>query len=369
MHGIDETMVLGSKQSKLPLGKNAREPKAPASLAAAAGAAHRKGLPLSYVAAAVIIIIIIIAGAYLFLAGSSSSAYSLTTNRTLSMTVNQTILIQESGQAQPTAVELTSHSGSSYTFLITKVPVLSNPVYTFTLTQGEIINVSDTGSSNADMQIKLVSSSGTGAMVEFISIPATFGVKAAYLATVGVQQSTTPTTAATTTIQATTTATSGATTSTPTTSVSSSGGTYTAAEVVAVANSTGYGIIMNDLNVLYTKDASCTAGQYNTTYYDELHSNATVPNDYYNESKTTPYEIASQVSFVSGTVYYVNYSTASHSSITTGPALSLELNAQTSQVISAKFEGNIFGGETLTDVNSTYETQEGISGDCGALLP
>lgn len=365
-------MVFGSKQDKLFKG-GGHHPKPQAFVEAHRSAG--KGLPkMAYY---LIGLIVVIAAVYLLLGvgASGGSSYVLTTNKTLSMSQNQTVLLQSSGTAQPVAVEMANYSGKSYTFLFTKTPVLANPVYTFTLTQGQVINLSDTGSSNADLQAKLVSASGGSATVEFIPIPASFGVKATTLTVVspgsGSSQQNASTTVATTTVSsnATTTASSTtAATTAATTTVSGAGGSYTDAQVIAAASATQQGNLMNKYEALYSKDQGCTAPSYNASYKAMFSANATGSNDYWNASKVTPYNITASVGFLSGTSYYVNYSTVSHSSLTTGTALSLLVNAQNSQAVSATFSG-IFAHQTYAQVNSTYNTQASISGLCGAYLP
>lgn len=355
-------MALGSKQTRLGVTRNPK----PLSKAFASGA-KRKRSPLAYLIVAIVIIIVAI-GSYLLVAGNSSSEYSLTSNKTLSMALNQTILLSHSGSSQPIAVQLANKSGSSYTFLVTATPVLANPIYTFTLSTGQVINISSSGGTTADLQIKLVSASNTMAVVEFVPIPASFNIHASTLATVGTSAEPTSTVMPSVTTQATTTISSGPTTQPTTTAAQGNSGPFSTAQVMTAANVTTYGTLMADMKALYNRDSACTSPQYNTTYYVVFHANATAPNNYANQSQLTPYNITYKVSYVSGDAYFVNYSTVSHRPVTSGLALSLELNAQTTQVINASFEG-MFKGQSYSTVSSTYTTQTGINGDCGALLP
>ncbi|MEM3839159.1 MAG: hypothetical protein QXF01_01100 [Candidatus Micrarchaeaceae archaeon] len=358
-------MAFGFKQSKLEFGRTPRKfafirqkPHIPQ---------RNRGLKLSY--ALLIIAILIIAALYIVITSGNSSLYTLTTNRTIRIGINQTIILESYASHSPVAIEAANYTGSSYTFLITRVPVLANPVYKFTISDGQIINLSDTGSQIADFQAKLLSSSNGVAALEFIPIPAAFGIRAAALPEVGAstpQQFGNITSQSTSTIPVTTAT---PVSTTPETTIQQSNGPYTNSQVLASANQTEYGILMSRLRSLYVKDTACTAQQYNSTYSAEVHSLPTGPNDYYNASFSTPTNITASVNFISGYTYLVNYSTVSKNRFTNGPALSLELDAQSNSVIKATFEGNIFGGQSYSQVNSTYFAQASISGNCGALIP
>ncbi len=359
-------MALGSKQGKLFM---ARKPRHKAPIAPIA----RRGISkLGYLIIA-IIIIAVVAIAYLAVGGSGSGVRTLTANATLSMAPNQSVLLKSSSSAQTVAVEMSNYSSTGCTFLFTETPVLANPVYTFRLTPGQVINLSSSGSGNADLQVKLVSASNGAAEVEFIPIPVSFGVKATLLQSVGTgaQQTVAPTTTtpaanAVTTVGAGTTA---ATTTAVTTATSS--GAYTDAQVMAAASLTGYGILMNNFEALYSRDTGCIESAYNASYYSRFGANATGPNTYANVSLTTPYNITSAVSYVSGSTYTITYNTVSYSSLTTGPALTMQLDMSNGQLTGsgASFKGNIYGGQTLAELNATYHSQASISGLCGAYLP
>ncbi len=362
-------MALLSKQSKLLSNKG--KPKAFASAPGNSAPGKKKGQSRMSLIAVAVVVIIILAAAYSLLSAGGSSAITLTTNKTLSLSPNQTILIESGSSSSPAAIQMANYSGGSYTFLITKAPVLANPVYMFTLTQGQVVNLSYSGSSTADLQAKLISGSNTVAMVEFIPIPASFGVRATTLATLnsggsGQQTTASTTVAATTTASATTSA--GTATTSATTTVAQNTGSYTNAQVLASANLTQDGLLMKNFKALYNKDQACTSPTYNATYFAQLHSNATAPNDYPNVTRATPYDINETISYISGSTYYVNYSTVSHLSATAGPALSLEINAQSGQTVAATFKG-LYQGSTYSSLESTYLTQSGISGNCGAYIP
>ncbi len=334
-------------------------------------AARQQRARMAYYAAAAIVIIIIIAAAYLALSSASNGgAYALDTNRTIAMAPNQTVLLSQSSSAEPAAVEMSNFSGTTYDFLLTEAPVLANPIYSFSLSPGQVINVSATGSATADMQIKLVSAGADGAEVEFIPIPASFGIRSSILQTVssgGTTQAATTTAPATTSAPVTTAGTQSTATTTAAATTTSSSGAYTTQQVMEAANLTEYGILMNDFKALYAKDTGCTQGTYDALYFAQYGVNATGGSSYQSVSLLTPYEMVSSVSKISGSDYYVNYSTASHSSATTGTALSLQLDVQSGQVIAATFSG-IYAGLTYAELNSTYAAQAAYGTDCAAYL-
>ncbi len=335
----------------------------------------RPPIMLLYVAIAAVILIII---SYVFVSGGASSAtYSLSSNQTVQLAFNKSVTLQLGGSAQPYALQLVSANGSAgYMFYFSRTPILSNPIYSFTIAKGGSINVSGSGASNADLQIKLLSGTNSVAIIELIPVPAAFGVRVSSgIKTLNVGAASSP---VTTTINATTTANTVGAQSTSTTTVAAATTVSNAgsinAQVMAAANQSIYGQLMNNYKKLYQNGTTCTPIMYNSTYikYRSTLPPGTPPTPsgqftFVNVSGTVPYDVTYNISHVSGSVYDVVYSIISHSSYTSGHALSLNVNAQTGATVNATFMGQ-FSGASYDNLNSQYQTAS-AEGACGIFLP
>ena len=93
------------------------------------------------------------------------SVIPISSTRTVTLALNQTQFIKIYN-GSTAALELRSASVSGASFYITSVPALYNTVVAFTLAPVTSLNVSTGGSTDSDMNIRLISSSNSSATVE-----------------------------------------------------------------------------------------------------------------------------------------------------------------------------------------------------------
>ena len=326
---------------------------------------------------AIAIVVVAAAVAFLLLSSGTPGTYDLSSNMTLQLAVNKSVLLQISSSPVPFALQFTgSKPGGYYAFYLSRTPVLSNPIYSFALSKGQAVNISTAGTQAANLKIELVSATNSSVMVLLTPVPLAFGIKASGVTVLNPQSGRSPpsTVPSSTTSIAPSKNTSQQpnTTTNPVTTVtavkSSIGGNYTEAQVMLAANETEYGKLMNDYNSLYVTDQGCTESSYDSAYTSKFNSAPSGPNSYANVSQLTPYAITHNVSYVAGNMYKVTYSTVSHSKSTTGAVLSLTVDANSGSVANYTFEGP-FAGQSYAGLNGAYATASGVSGSCGAYLP
>jgi hypothetical protein len=325
----------------------------------------------------IVVLLIIIYFAY---GALFPSTITISTTRSLSLSLNQTLFVQIYN-GTPSALELHSTSATGATFYITKLPVIYNPLVSFSLSPVSSINVSSSGSGVADMNIQLSSSSATGATIQVTPLQTVLGIRTSPSVSLqnptglgGAANSGSATTMPTTTAsgtssQATTTA--QATTAATTTTVVQNANTVLLQKALTLITQAGIGGVMTGYGKLYAKDVACNQSAYNAaySYYNSSHKAPSAPFSFEN---TTPYiptavNINETLLSAKNNVKIV-YSLATPSPDTAGPAVTAVVNTSSPSFLqSLTFAGLYFGWNTIV-LNRTYTFQSEVTGNCGAYI-
>jgi len=279
---------------------------------------------------------------------------------------NATSLFMISGNEY--AASVASSTPSSVQLYVTRVPAFENPTFYITLYIDNTTNFNGTAGKYANMQFKLLSTGSKSAVIEITPIPSTIVLNptAARITVVG--STLTPvavggkvniTTTATTTVASTSTMASSSTTSIP----GQAGGYLKAQSILA---SSKYFSLMNNYTILYKNTQNCTPSTYNLTFQAYHHSAPTGPSSYSNVSYVTPYSISLNITNSTTSTYYAIYTTLSHSTITTGSALILNISVIAGDLAGETFRG-AFYGLSYTTLSDNYATAKGL-GACGILV-
>ncbi len=322
--------------------------------------AQRGTSPLFAIILVAIAAIVVIAVAYLYYA---SGTPVIIYNRTITLHANQSSYFAINGVKM--AIMLSKISSSKAYLSLGKSPIIANPIYGFSMYSGHTVNLSSSGSSIANIQVKLINLTNSSSTIEIIKIPEGFSVASGGFNTTypvplylfnqtsskASNQSTPETT--TTIVQS-----SG--------SPSSSGTSNADAAVISVANSTYIGKLMLGLNQLYSQGKGCTETLYNTALSQYKGENPTGPLSFLNASAETPTGITQNVANINGAVYYINY-TVSLPHRSPMLSLSMKLNSTTAVISSVSFSG-AFQGLNYTTLNKEYTFQSSINNACAAYI-
>ncbi|VVB77055.1 Uncharacterised protein [uncultured archaeon] len=324
---------------------------------------HKIQLPVGKIAAIVVVVLIAALAYYSFQPG----AQAITSATTLSLQANRTTHFMIDGNT--IALRLQSASSSGATFYASRLPVLYGPESVFTLYSGFGANVSSAGTSVADFNIRLASSGAGSASVTVTPLAGGLGIPASSSVTVtnpvifGSNSQTAgngPSTTVTTIPGSTTTLAT-------TTSVDQAAANQQ--QALAKANSTTVGVLLSNLNVLFGKDTGCNSNSYNATYALYYHTLPPAPNSFANVSPTTPTGItvsASQLGSV--TDFRVTYSTVSPSSMTSGPAVTMDVNTASGAITNVTYKG-LYTGMSYSTLNHIYAFQSAITNQaCAAFI-
>lgn len=342
------------------------------------GPSQRRGrIPHPKTIALIIIVIAIIA----YLALTVHGVSALGTNETVLLAPGQTSYFMLKNNPSVYSIYLKNTTTAYANFYVSKVPVLASPIVSFGLVGGQAINVSTNGTAQgANLQVKLISSTNSNARVNLIPVPAGFTVRISSGVTtknpssfysINSTASQTTTTPPPST-NSTTTTSSGVTTSTTTIATTVSGKSkYQIAlqNISVVLNTTPIGTLMKDYNILYSKDTSCTASQYNTTLLSYAHLQAAGPYTFYNATLNTPTSLTVNAVQLNNGLYAVNYTASVPQRSLSGVAVKLDISG-TGVITNQSFVSTgIYQGLNYSALVTAYNTQSGISGPCGALIP
>ncbi|MGC8479655.1 MAG: hypothetical protein ACP5M9_03235 [Candidatus Micrarchaeia archaeon] len=276
---------------------------------------------------------------------------------------------------------LATQGSSLYTYIqISQSPVLASAIISFSISQGSMLNVSTTGSKNANLQVKLLSSNSTYSTIQLtpvpygLIIPISSGVSATEPAPVP-QSGSSNVSIISTTVQSTTTTqnTQQTTTQAVTTSITSVVTTTQTSNagipqsVINQASQSYIGSLVSNLNTLYAEESQCTQSLYNQTLISYAHVSPTGPLSYQNVTLYTPSSITNKITGPFSKGYLVTYYSQSKSSQTTGAAISMYLNQSTGAISDIVFSG-IFQGQNYSDLESSYNFQSGIGNACAAYI-
>jgi hypothetical protein len=290
---------------------------------------------------------------------------TVTSSMSLSLSTNQSQFIRiYNGSIAD--IKLRSSSGTNATFYITSVPVLYGPVVFFQLKPLSSLNVSSAGSQTADMNIRLVSSSGSGVTVEITPLTASLGIKPSSSITLLNPASLGSISISNVTVPAISTVSTASTSLTTTISTNTTQGLFQ--QALALFNNTGTGMLMREYAALYRKDVACTPSVYNSTYFQYSNKQPPAPVDFANISSQTPTNIVYNESKLSKTNVLITYSTVSPSPSTTGPAVLAIINTSSASFVQSLSYTGVYAGFNYTILNNSYSFQSKILNNCGAYI-
>jgi hypothetical protein len=320
------------------------------------------------IAIAAVVLLIAIFAAYFV---TQPGVTEITTTKTVTLYSNQTSYIGIPSSV--VALRLQISSASQATFYASQTPVLLGSVSLFSLAPGASANVSSAGSGSADMNIRLVSSTATAAVVAITPLSPSLGVR-----TSGMVSVMNPIAFGTANVAAGSGVNSvgGAaqttlSTTVPTVTTSVQPTVSAAQQALNISNGTALGKLMVNFNNLYKSGKTCDPNTYNITYVRYYSSMPTGPASFYNASQLTPTAmVASAVQTGASGNYKVTYSTVSPSPDTSGPAVTLSVNVATASISNTTFMG-VFMDLNYTTVSQIYSFQSTIpnSNHCAAYIP
>ncbi|MDE1825560.1 MAG: hypothetical protein KGH61_03875 [Candidatus Micrarchaeota archaeon] len=313
-------------------------------------------------------IVILLAIAYFAVSGIiyGNGTSSISATQSFSLAPNGSMLFTLPGNPRTYSLFLKSSSDVGATFYISAVPILANPISVVTLNTLGSSNLSSGAGSVADMHMDLLSSSEAKASFEITPILTSLGLKVSgnvYLMNPVVpgESSSSSASSGATTVPTTTIVQSG-----PTTTIQSQSANNPT--VMALVNNTSLGKLMLNYKALYIKDQACTSSGYSSAYRQAIGSAPGGPNSFANVSKFTPTNVNITTSKVSGSTYNITYSIAAPSAQAAGMAIILQMNSSSAVVLSQKFIGP-YQGLNYTVLESQFNYQNGLTGDCGAYIP
>lgn len=300
------------------------------------------------VIAAVIVILVVIAAYAVLSSGNEIRQISQNYTFVLQKGAAQNLMLNNGKQF---SIYLNYSTPSLVNLYFSDIPIFQGQTTTLKINKGQTANISLSGSQYADVEIKLISSNNTGAVLSVVQIPADIKIST------GVSGS--ATTAATT--ATTTTGSTSTSTTQPTTTVN------TGALAISAFNKTSVGTLMSNYAALYQATQSCTPSLYNSTFISTQHSAPSGQNTYYNTSKVTPYEITSSAVEISSGTYNITYTTVSKT-LGAKAVLNAQFTYPSNVTVKYAFTG-LFSGLTYSQVESNYNSQSSIGNACAALIP
>ncbi len=262
---------------------------------------------LKTLAMAAVVIVIAVAAVLLLTGGTPT----ITTNSTLSLARNASYNFHLAGDRNVSSVQVVSTSATNSTVYLGRSPLLINDVLVLHLSRGQSENVSLSGSSNADLNVMLESSTPQAATLVLTYVPAGLGVKVSsgVVLLSAVESGTLPSTSAsysnTTTQSTSTIAAAGTTTVAPTTIAVQVNST---AQAIREFNATKTGIMINEFGgILVSQNNNCTARGYYNEFFGSGEGAPTGAQTFANISRYVPQRIISGGVKVGNNLYNISY--------------------------------------------------------------
>lgn len=302
-----------------------------------------------------IIVAIIAVVLALILLAFGTGAIGVSAPTTLSITKTPTVI--EIGGTQYVLSLHGQVPASSIAYIyIGRSPVFINPTLNVTLILDNYTKISGNGSTYANMEIKLDSLSNTVASITitplqaYLAEPPDYGrIRTIGQVTGSYQNASTTVTIASTTVASTTTI------------------NQTAAAQQRVLGylkiNEWYGLMAN-FTKQYQNSANCTPLLYNNTFRNTNRFAPVPPNDYWNVSVTTPYNMVLNVTNVGSGNWAAIYTTLSKSSLTSGQVLKITINSSTGTVLGINVTG-AFKGQSFSSLQSASLQAASIGNACG----
>ncbi|MCL5427587.1 MAG: hypothetical protein M1321_00165 [Candidatus Marsarchaeota archaeon] len=327
---------------------------------------RRRGHLTSRNVAIAAVLVILFAG-IAFLALSSGGAISASGN-SQRIGVGSTLRFYLSN-GSVFSVFLSNSSNVAATLYMSPYPILTNPITRINGAEGQAFNISTSGSQTADINLNIVSSNSSAAVIKLTQLPSGLNIKSSSLAVV-VVPGPLPSSGQQQYIATTSTA------STATTTVSSANelqSTTTVAQssnipqsIINLAEASNEGVLMKNLSALYAQEPECTEAVYNQTVRAFLHSSPTGPESYANVTAETPTSTNTTITLLPSGLYQVNYSVTVPEKRLSGTVISMEMDSS-GNTDSVKFLG-IFQGLNYTAVENAYKAQSAIGNACAAYV-
>jgi len=265
------------------------------------------------------------------------------------------------------AVYVVNSTASGAYVYIAKLPLLYGFVSKVYMKNSTEVNVSVNAGRRASINIRMISSSSKGAMLNITPISSFYNIQTSN--SVSLIGPVSIGTAASKGLKVIITSTT-ISTSTTTSTINQTNPLLVSAEQYANTN-TSIGVLLNNYKALYIKDKACNASIYNETYAKYFNTQPPGFASFENASAQTPISITVSAKPLKDDLVLVNYTPVMRSGVASQPMVSLLLNMSPSAVVpivSTLYEG-ILLGDNYTILNSTYQFQSSIQNYCGAYIP
>lgn len=342
--------------------------------------------------ALIVLVLIVAAGIYYWLQQTPVTGIS-SSGQTFVIAPNHNAYFTLAGVSGTKAIFVSSSVNGTATLYLGTVPILANPVDEVTLSlpgagaygSGQVgaVNASSSAGGAADMHIALLNANASGAEFQItpiqasLSLPISRQVKTVlpimfvqngaggFGLTYNYTNGGSSTTVSTTTTTGSTV--TSVTVTSATSTITSGGGTN--AQVMADANASSIGILMNKFAKLYAADASCNSTTYNSTYKTK-NSGAlpTGPATWQNQSFVVPYGMSTSITSVRGSIYDVNYILASGTAAFNKAAMTLVINVSATLPVVNYTTKGYYIGLNLTQLQTSYNSESGVTNNCGAWV-
>jgi hypothetical protein len=308
--------------------------------------------------AAIAAVIVVMIAAVLLLTGGNPT---ISTNRTVSLARNASYNFYLTGDKNVSSVQVVSTSAANSTIYLGMNPLLINDVVVLHLSRGQSENVSLSGSSSADLNVMLASSTSQASTLVLTYIPVGLGVRVSpgvgVLSPTGSYMPPVTTTVYNSTVQSTsTTVTAGTTTIAATTTAVQVNKT---AQAIMDVNTTTTGEIINGFSRIFTnQNLECNQQIYDNEFANVYGMVATGSMTFANTSPEIPQRVSSSAISVGNGLYNITYLEV----VPAGnrPFGKLQYDLSGNYIISSTFDGD-FGGsysavfENYTAFNKTTD--------------
>ncbi len=318
----------------------------------------------------VILVAIAIAVVYPLIFSGNAEHISSTTQ--FSINPNGTLYFSVLNATSPSVLYLKNSTASSDTFYL-EGPYIGGPIESFSIGPGESVNASSSGGQISDMNLLVISSTASGAVVKITPLYQNLGIRLSkniavtnppplglFSSSATASSTPLPTSVTTTVSQSLQSNKSSNQTSNQTQALLQ--------KAMKLANESVPGALMLKFRSLYVTGSACTAPLYNSTYNTQKGSLPSGPNSFENVSAFTPTNVTIYANALGAQLVNITYSAVTHSSSYSGPMLILEINVSAASYLKKINYTGLLSGANTTTLNSTYMYQSKISGDCGAYI-
>ncbi len=265
--------------------------------------------------------------------------------------------------------EYSAYISNPNTLYISKQPAFLNPVMQISLPSNKATVHVNYGTQYSNIGVELMSSHNGSDTIYFSDISQSLAVSpdtgAIKIINSSVSVAST-TTISPSPITTNTTHTTKSTTSSTVTTTTAPPNGYTNA--LTILKKSKYYSILQNYSMLYQNTSQCTPSLYNKTYENNYVTPPTGQNTYANVSAFVPYNMTYSVNSIGGNIYLVNYTAYSHTTLTTGTAFKMQINASDGAISNPTFSG-VFQGLNTSALYQGYMSAARIGGACGIYMP